>query len=442
MTVSFIPLVRLFALADYTGDIVIVCSGGTPAAQGAPLPFVNFTLSLDTSITSRQLAPNWSEALLMVDEPGSVFSPGTPQLVCGAAGTTEISPGGCTMTGTGTGAGVYSGTGARPNVFQAKQTAGNQVVWQIPFDPPPLGGMRVFRMTNIRTDDILFEGGTPSGEVMARVSLSGPIEVLLSNSFQTVAFGVPEMTMTVASLTKLSRCMPSNAALFADPTANGTPNFEVRFQENFTTAFRVRAGGAFAGPDVSPTPTPQNTPGMLTYNETDFYNPAFPALPGRGDLSRAGLADQGTRLRVSFTEVPTSVLLFAQTTVPMVKISDGTPSGGWVRLVSTAPDGSGAFSPVLGNAFGIAPIPLSRAGHGQAGQAVFEVMNADPFNTERADVPIYVAFVPPHVGAETAIATGSLAPLNVVDSALTTPIPRFYGSGIPRTAFSLLPPCR
>jgi hypothetical protein len=247
--------------------------------------------------------------------------------------------------------------------------------------------------------------------------------------------------MTVPSLPRLSRCGTNNAALLADPTANGTPDFAVRFEESFTTAFRVRAGGAFAGPDVSPTPTPQNTPGTLTYNESVFYNPAFPALPGRGDLSRAGLADQGTRLRVSFTEVPTGILLFAQTTVPMVKVSDGTPSGGGVRLVSTAPDGSGAFNPVPGNAFGIAPIPLSRAGHVQSGQAIFEVMNADPFNTERADVPIYVALDFPHVGTGMAIATGTFAPWSVAYSATAPPVPRFIGSGIPRTVFVLRPAC-
>jgi hypothetical protein len=437
VTVAVVPIVRGEGLADYTGDVVLVCTGGTPATLGSPLPLVNLTLSLNTDLSSRQLAPNWSEALLLVDEPGSPINPATPQLVCGAAGTIESPPGVCSMTGTGTGVGTYSGTGARPNVFQARQVSDNQVVWTVPFDAPSAGGMRIFRMTNIRANDfILGPGSPPPANVMAFVSISGPILVIVSSPIATVGFSEPGMKFTVVGPPTLPRCTPTNAALFADPTASGTPNFAVRFQENYPTAFRVRSGAPFAGPDTSPAPTPQNIPGAVTYNETEFYNPSFPALPGRGDLSRAGLADQGTRFAVSFTGVPAGLLLFVQTTAPMTKVSDGTPTAGIARLVSTAADGSGVFTPAPGNAFGIAPVPLS----GGAGQAVFEVMNADPLNIERADVPIYVAFTRAHHG--TAMAAGTLAPVSTVNQASTTaPIPRFTNSGVAQTAFVLPNPC-
>ena len=104
--------------------------------------------------TSKLLAPNWSEALVIVDDPGSGFNPGTPQLACGSAGTVEPSPGLCTITGKGTG--VDTGTGARPNVFQGRQISNNQLLWTLPMDAPASGGLRLFRITTVRANDDLW----------------------------------------------------------------------------------------------------------------------------------------------------------------------------------------------------------------------------------------------------------------------------------------------
>jgi hypothetical protein len=436
-TVSVVPSVRAEGLADYVGDLVLVCTGGTPTPAGSPVPMVNLILTLNTFLTSKLLAPNWSEALVLVDEPGSGISPGTPQLACGAAGTVETFPGVCAITGTGTGAGVYSGTGARANVFQGRQSANNQVMWSLPMDAPAAGGLRLFRMTNVRANDAaLGVPPTPPANVVYAVALTGPAIPTVVSPVGTFGFSLPSMTFSVVGAPTLPRCTPTNAALFASPAASGTPNFSVRFQETFPTAFKPRSGAAFAGPDVSPVPTAQDTPGTVTYNETDFYNPGFPAIAGRGDLSLAGLANQGTRFAVSFTGVPVGVELFVQTTAAMAKVSDGTPTSGIARLVSTAADGSGVFTPAPGNAFGIAPVPLT----GGDGQAVFEVMNADAFNVERADVPIYVAFNRAHHG--TAMAGGTLAPISTVGvSSATAPIPRFIDGRVPQTAFVLPNPC-
>ena len=438
VNVAVAPLNRAESRADYVGDTVLVCTGGTPTPSGSPVPFENITVVLNTNVDSRLLAPNWSEVLLIVDEPGSAISPGTPQLVCGAAGTTEFAPGVCTMTGTGTGAGTYSGTGARPNVFQGKQSVNNRIDWTIPFDPPAAGGSRILRLTNIRADNFAL-GPAPAtpNTIFASLSISGPMFIAIVNPVVQVAYSLNSLSSGVVSPPTLPRCTPTNAALFADPTASGTPNLAVRVKEGFAGAFRVRSAAAFVGPDVSPVPSAQNIPGDVTYNETDFYNPAFPLIAGRGDLSRAGLADQGTRLIVSFTGVPDGVELFIQTTANLVRASDTTVSG-VVRLVSTAADGSGVFSPAPGNAFGIAPVPLSSSG---AGQAVFEVMKSDPFAMEFADVPVYVAFNRAHHG--TAMVAATYAPTTTTGGSSTTaPIPRFANTGAPTTAFVLPNPCR
>ena len=133
--------------------------------------------------------------------------------------------------------------------------------------------------------------------IQSAVALSGPAIPTVLSPIGTLAFSQWGLKFAVEGA-------PTNAALFASPAADGTPNFSVRVQETYPTGFRQRSGAVYAGPDVSPVPTPQDVPGTVTYHETDFYNPLFPSLPGRGDLAHAGLANQGTRLTVHFTSVP------------------------------------------------------------------------------------------------------------------------------------------
>src|SRR5437660_551157 len=72
------PTVRAKGMTELIGDIVLVCTGGVPLASGASIPTVSLTVSLGTNVTSRLLGANTatspsnaSEALLLLDEPGS-----------------------------------------------------------------------------------------------------------------------------------------------------------------------------------------------------------------------------------------------------------------------------------------------------------------------------------------------------------------------------------
>jgi hypothetical protein len=69
---------------------------------------------LDTPISSRLLAPGWSEALLLVDEPTQAT-----QVVC------TNSSGTCNLQGNGTGLGTYDGNIGRANVYQGQPVAAN-----------------------------------------------------------------------------------------------------------------------------------------------------------------------------------------------------------------------------------------------------------------------------------------------------------------------------
>ena len=50
------PTLRAEGLTERTGDIVLICSGGTPAAIGSVLPQFNITVTLNTTLTSRIMA--------------------------------------------------------------------------------------------------------------------------------------------------------------------------------------------------------------------------------------------------------------------------------------------------------------------------------------------------------------------------------------------------
>ena len=63
-------LVRSEGLTELVGDLVLNCTGGNPTPAGAPVPAVNIQIFLNTAVTSDLLSSPWSEALLMLDEPG------------------------------------------------------------------------------------------------------------------------------------------------------------------------------------------------------------------------------------------------------------------------------------------------------------------------------------------------------------------------------------
>ena len=112
MNAANVANVRVTGEAEPVGDLVVSCTGGSPTQASQLVPTYNFTLtSASAPITSRLLTSNWSEALLLVDEP-----PAASQLPC--TGT-------CSIQGTGTGSGTYSGVQGRPNIFQAQQSNQN-----------------------------------------------------------------------------------------------------------------------------------------------------------------------------------------------------------------------------------------------------------------------------------------------------------------------------
>src|SRR5262249_52819010 len=127
------PTVRAEGTTELTGDIVVTCTGGTPTVSGVDVPTVNFTVFMNTAVTSRLFAQNSaaSNALLLIDEPhGATAQIDSTFLACPSAKS------GCTIQGTGSGIGTYSGASGRFNIFQGV-VSGNQVTFfGVPVDPP------------------------------------------------------------------------------------------------------------------------------------------------------------------------------------------------------------------------------------------------------------------------------------------------------------------
>jgi hypothetical protein len=428
------PTLRAEGYTELAGDIVIVCSGGVAPPLGSVIPTANITLFLNTAVTSRLLSTtsgsttvNASEALLLVDEPGSGlngYGPSVPQTVCGnpnfGAGVSvvPVSPPTCTevvgvvggnigvpTAGVPVGNGTFT-PGATPgaNVFQGV-TSGNQVTFfGIPVMPPATAGdTRVFRITNVRVNaNGITAGGATPGSVTASLSINSASSIAITNSTLTVGFVEQGLSATNSGLrnTANSGAASSSGASFAQCTSasiTSTTNSSgalgvLQFSENFATAFKIRQNGN------------QNVPGAIYNSESGFIESLITgSVSSTGSQEIAGLADYGTRLKAVFNNVPSGVSLYVTT---RDVTNDFNPSNavGYnvaqaVLVVSeTAGDGglgNGPSAAAQSTTFGLVPsIGLAPVaiGAGGVGTAVWEVVNTNPSALDTIDFGLFAAF--------------------------------------------------
>lgn len=495
------PIIRAESFSDLVGDYILTCTGGTPTAVGQNVPQVNFTLTVSTNITSRLLAGSFTEALLIVDEPNSAANPTTPILACNTGNATPISSdsGICTIVSTGTPAQTYNGnnvTGAaRPNVFQGRvsQNPNESNVIQfngVPFDPPGTGQgvtpYRTFRFTNVRVNAPAVSSTFLLQNIVMRVNVNGSTSVNVTSPEATVAsVRTGLLGPTVTRGATFVQCNPVLAV-----SGNGG---SLRYTEGFPSSFKTRNfqqmifnGTAASGsyrfdttivngatlPGWGTSDIKQNVPGANYNTESGFThltsqananpNPpagigtvpvtgtgvAFPAVAtGTTDpattgnnIGNAGIATQGTRLAVTFRDIPAGVTV----TVP--------------AIVYLYPAGTIAANQVVANATGVARLVTNTTANGinggiltptglatagavavpASGILFYEVLFADPYIQEDMQVPVTVSSTPNLASNlpepfKTATATGGFAPfIAATDSAATwsaasstLPVPRF-----------------
>jgi uncharacterized protein (TIGR03437 family) len=448
------PVIRSEGITELVGDIVLQCAGGTPTPKGLPIPGVNVTVTLNTTITSPLLSNGASDPLLMIDEPHASapipsdakplqFSP--PQLFCATPVT------GCPVVGTGDGH-PYDG---QANVFQGILSGPNAVTWTgVPVDPQGGTGVRIIRITNVRANAAQL--GTSStlipNKVIASISLSGSSILPLNNPIQAVAVVQASLATSVRTAPSFQQCAGVNQSA-------GTANFNVvanavlNFRELFAQAFKrqepgISADGTAAAPLYS-----QNVPGFIYNSESGFFD-RTQGLPGAANF--------GSRLLLRFNNVGNGTgsgpFVLVPLFVPLSASGSSAPTtpppppagvapgvtNGFLRLISvTDVNGNGngfnAIPQIPGSLNNRAmaetqyfPIPSSA---GEAA-AVYEVVNSDPSVIENGTIGIGIAFIggtnAPPVG--TTNVNLSFAPLSTVTPTSSQVIPRFVDQSATRFA--------
>ena len=370
-----VPLINAKGESELVSDTVMTCTFSGPSTS----TFVNISLFLNTSLTSRITnpvpTPPDSEALLLIDEPSpgvANISNGCPYFgqVLGASGVAACAPG--------------SG-----NVYQAQQTNSNVVTW---FGVPYVtGGTRVFRMTNIRANPVLFGGG--GGVVMNFVAVAGPTTVMVNNPQNPVAQALPGLSFSAAI-----------------PT--GPPGtLDLHFNELFPRAFLKRIENTPGGPLTA---IHQDVPGTAYCTQSGF-TPEFSGLVAPA----IGAADTGTRLLARFVKISPAVPFFV---APNEVTSS---SGNLVAHLVTPPFAANFTGGTVLTSPGNTILPVSST---HTLDLLYEVTAAFPFlgiNGCSALDDFKISVVTFHT-IPPAKVSGHLAPLDPASQAsATAPEPRF-----------------
>jgi len=439
-TVAVPPQLRAEGLTELIGDIVITCTGGTATAVGQAIPTANFTVSLGTNVTSRILGNNGSssssEALLLIDEPGSAlpspvpgYGPAAPQLLCGSANI-GAGAGGCTeyaaasplpgiqvpVTATGT-------QGA--NVFQGVVSS-NQVTFQgIPILAPVSAGVqRVFRITNVRANvSAISVGLSGTTQFLASIAISGNTSLPIYNPVQIAGFVQNGLTASARNpdssggFSDTTKGTPFQQCSYAMGGSTPTPVAVLRFSENFGTAFKTRVAptGAVNSGQFGYGQVIQNVPGQIYNSESGFIPNIAGGTAGLSNGgTTAGLADYGTRLKAVFSSVPAGVRIFVSITnignetsanattantsfAELINGEVSPDSNGYPPLLSattnvvcTSSTSCSTSSPIMG----LYDITSGGATAGGTYSAVWEVINTNPSQNENFNFAVFTVYTP------------------------------------------------
>jgi len=234
----------------------------------------------------------------------------------------------------------------------------------------------------------------------------------------------------------------------------------VHLEENFASAWKDRNVAftlvnatpccgfyAYNGGTAYPPQLAQNVPGTI-YNTEDMFQwrnnglngPPTPLNPPAGfgvgpvanlgnplaslsfggvdtNINRDGSARAGTRIALTFTNTPGHSTVTVPSIVYLHRVGSPGPNSGVMVLTVTNSAGAGAFA---------AGAPTTIA---EGGIAVYEVLYADPYTIEFADIPIIVnhgngtrvavSFAPFYSGSGAGVATPTPA------NPTPTSVPRF-----------------
>jgi hypothetical protein len=405
------------------------------------VPQVNITLVINTNLTSKIIQDSsgldFSEALLLIDEPnspspaGTVGIPATPLLNCGNNGAPDngtLGPGVCETYSDGNPADTYNGAinvkgsvacdgvggdpapntygCGRPNAFagrQAPATGGGVLenaveFFGVPFDPPAPGGTITLRITNIRANanaltspnpiDALveFAGSTalaaPTTPVQIGTVMTGMVPSIPSPGVVRVtegfapAFRDRNISFTLANATLTGTSYQYNGGLaYPAEVAQNVPGVIYPGAEDL---FQWQNNGA----NAPPSPNPPNGIGGLKVINSDY--PLSSSLMFGGvntNINTDGVANAGTRVALHFIALPT-VTISVPPVVYLHPSADPTVNSGVLVLTGTDLNGAGQFDSLIAPTGALLPVTV------KDGLAVYEVLYADPNLVEYADIPV------------------------------------------------------
>jgi hypothetical protein len=437
-------LTRVEGFTEPVSDVVLTCTSGPSTVLTPPgdaVPQINITLVLNTNFTSKIIQDgsglDFSEALLLIDEPNSpgpaavAGVPSTPLLNCGNNGAPDngaAGPGVCETYSNGNPADTYNGAinvkgslpcdGAggdpapntygcgRPNAFAGRQAPGtgssllaNAVeFFGVPFDPPAPGGSITLRFTNIRANAnaltapdpiealVVFSGSTaiaaPTTEVQIGTVTSGMVPSIPSPGVvrltegSSTAFRDRNISFTLANATLSGTSYQYNGGLaYPAEVAQNVPGVIYPGAEDL---FQWQNNGA----NAPPSPNPPNGIGGAKVANSDY--PLSSSLMFGGvntNINTDGVANAGTRVALHFIALPTVTI----SVPPIVYLHpSGVPTvnSGVLVLTSTDLNGAGPFDSRISPTGAVVPVTV------KDGLAVYEVLYADPYLVEYADIPV------------------------------------------------------
>jgi len=226
-------------------------------------------------------------------------------------------------------------------------------------------------------------------------------------------------------------------------TYAGTTNYPADLNQNVPGVnYNTESGFEYISNSATPTPNPPN--GFGTGTVTGGSTNPFADNQGSG-IAGAGVATQGTRLALSFANVPSGSAIFVppivylyrqnSTTIPVPTTLTAGVTTGVAVLTSTDAFGDTAYTPAT------SLTTLQQVS--SSNLAVYEVLFDDPSSLEQVDIPVVVSYVAnlasnppvglPATGTTTTVAAG-FAPFYSTSTAkqpsATLPVPRFIpGTG-------------
>lgn len=312
------PTIRAEGLTELVGDIVLTCSGSANNVIGSTtlsssltgtLPTANISVFFNTPVTSKLLSggvTNGAETMMLIDDPAAA-----QQAPCSTTTTcTVVTPGG----------GNEFKTGSVSNIYQGAVSGSSVTFVGVPIDPPGTNITRTFRITNVRVNATAVApggSGTP-GQVVALISATpatigttGQTGTLSINNSQ-VTVGFVQSSLAFAVIQGNGPSIPASIRQCVSTASSKTASAAIlQYKELFPTAFKTRTiNQATPGTQVSaaPSPVPQPVPGFIYNTETGFYNPSLIS-----PFTAAGLADNGTRLKAVFNNIPAGVNIWVST---------------------------------------------------------------------------------------------------------------------------------